>query len=98
MFVNGYLKFVQLVKSKYPTAIIALLSSPMVDGDKRISLQDCLAAVKKNIDALYPSAKPVALFFFNPMRPKGCSGHPSVEDHAILAEELIPFFKGLLHK
>jgi len=98
VFVDGYLKFVQLVKSKYPTATIALLSSPMVDGDKRISLQDCLAAVKKNIDALYPSSKPVALFFFNPMQPKGCSGHPSVEDHAILAEELIPFFKGLLQQ
>jgi len=59
-------------------------------------LQNCLAAVKTNIDALYPSDKKVALYFFKPMQARGCGGHPSVEDHAILASELLPFFKTLL--
>jgi hypothetical protein len=96
VFVSNYIKFVQLVKSKYPVARIALLSSPMLNGDRRISLQNCLAAVKKKIDSLYPSDEKVALYFFNPMQPRGCGGHPSVEDHATLAEELTPFFKSLL--
>ncbi len=96
VFVNNYTKFVQLVKSKYPRATIALLSSPMINGERRITLQNCLAAVKENIDALYPSDKKVALYFFKPMQARGCSGHPNVEDHAILAEELVPFFKTLL--
>jgi hypothetical protein len=96
VFVKDYTAFVQLVKSKYPTAQIALLSSPMINGDDRILLQNCLAAVKQNIDALYSSDKPVALYFFKPMHAGGCSGHPSVADHAILAQELIPFFNGLL--
>lgn len=96
IFVSNYIKFVQLVKSKYPNAQIALLSSPMINGDQRLTLQTCIGLIKANIDALYPSAKPVALFFFNPMRARGCTGHPNVEDHAILAEELIPFFKNLL--
>jgi hypothetical protein len=30
------------------------------------------------------------------MQAKGCTGHPSVEDHAVLANELLPFFKQLL--
>ena len=72
--------------------MIALLSSPMVNGERRITLQNCLTAVKENIDALYPSDKKVALYFFKPMEARGCSGHPNVEDHAILAEELAPFF------
>lgn len=96
VFVKGYIAFVQLVKSKYSRAQIALLSSPMVNGDNRILLQNCLTTVKENIDALYPQDKKVALFFFEPMQPHGCSGHPSVEDHAILAQELLPFFKELL--
>ncbi len=96
IFVNTYIKFVQLVKSKYPDATIALLSSPMVNGDRGITLQHCLTAVKKNIDALYPEDKPVIVFFFQPMNGRGCGGHPSVEDHAILAEALVPFFKSLL--
>jgi len=95
-FVKDYTAFVQLVKSKYPQATIALLSSPMVTGQERILLQNCLTAVKQNIDALYASGDKVALFFFEPMKAGGCSGHPSVEDHAILAQQLIPFFKSLL--
>jgi len=96
IFVSGYIKFVQLVKSKYITAQIALLSSAMVHNKDREKLQNCLLAVKKNIDTLYPNDKPVALYFFKPMQARGCTGHPNVEDHAILAEELTPFFKGLI--
>lgn len=95
-FVSAYIKFVQLVKLKYPGARIALLSSAIVGGSRMITLQNCLTAVKQNVDALNPSDKPVAVHFFKHMNAKGCTGHPSVEDHAILAEELIPFFKGLL--
>jgi len=87
---------VQLVKTKYPGAQIALLSSAMVRGNERVLLQNCLTAVKEKIDALYPAAKPVALYFFKSMQARGCSGHPNVEDHAILATELAPFFKKLL--
>ncbi|MBS1747248.1 MAG: GDSL family lipase [Bacteroidetes bacterium] len=96
LFVKNYIGFIQLVKSKYPAATIALLSSPMVNGSNKKLLQDCLTAIKKNIDALYPTDKPVALFFFKPMQPHGCNFHPSIEDHAVLAEELYPFFKKLL--
>jgi Carbohydrate esterase 2 N-terminal/GDSL-like Lipase/Acylhydrolase family len=96
IFVNNYIKFIRLVKSKYPGARIALLSSPMINGSRRILLQNCLKAVKSKTDFSFPGSKPVALFFFEPMQARGCGGHPSVEDHAILAQELIPFFKKLL--
>ena len=95
-FVTSYVKFVQLVKSKSPAAQIALLSSPMINGERRIVFQNCLSVVKKNIDALYPSDKPVAIYFSKPMTARGCSGHPSVEDHGLLADELTPFFRKLL--
>jgi len=95
-FVNHYIDFVQLVKSKYPSAQIALLSSPMVNGDNRQLLQNCLSAVKQHIDANHPADKPVALYFFNPMHAHGCAGHPNVEEHSILANELVPFFRKLL--
>jgi hypothetical protein len=95
-FVDNYIRFVQLLKSKYPKARIALLSSPMLNGGKKILLQHCLSAVKHKTDRHYPNDKPVALFFFKPMQARGCGGHPNVEDHAILAEELRPFFRQLL--
>lgn len=95
-FVTSYVQFVQLVKSKYPRARIALLSSPMISGKSRATLQNCLTAIKTKTDAAYPAAKPVVVYFFQPMTARGCSGHPNVEDHAILAKELAPFFENLL--
>ena len=96
VFVDTYIKFVRLVKSKYATARIVVLSSPMVYGSEALLLERCITAVKKKIDRLYPSGKRVAVFFFKPMEARGCGGHPSVEDHKILADELLPFFKRLL--
>ena len=95
-FVNDYVQFVQLVKSNYPAAQIALLSSPMMNGEARTLLQNCLTAVKATVDSAHPSAKPIAVFFFQPMLARGCSGHPNVEDHGIMAEQLIPFFRSML--
>lgn len=95
-FVSDFVKFVGLVKSKYQHAQIALLSSPMMKGDSRELLQRCLSRIKTQTDAAFPADKPVATFFFEPMDPHGCSGHPSVADHQILAEQLQPFFAGLL--
>lgn len=95
-YVGSYIKFVQTVKSKYPKAQIALLSSPMVNGRNREKLQNCLTAVKNYVDAVNPADKLVALHFFQPMKARGCSGHPSVDDHAIMAEELLPFFRKLV--
>ena len=100
-FVQHYIEFVLLVKSKYPKAQIALLSSGMLHDRKRALLQNCLMAVKEKIDALPVAtkpARPVAVYFFKPMQARGCTGHPNVEDHAILAKELIPFFKQLLNQ
>jgi hypothetical protein len=68
----------------------------MVNGRQRFLLQNCLIAVKEKVDALFAKDKPAALYFFEPMQTHGCTGHPSVEDHAILAKELIPFFKQLI--
>lgn len=96
VFVSTYIKFVQLVKSKYPSAQIVLLNSPTVYDSWGVLLQHCLGAVKKKIDALYPSGRRVAIYLFKPMKVRGCGGHPSVEDHAMMAEGLVPFLKGLL--
>ncbi|RYE35978.1 MAG: GDSL family lipase [Sphingobacteriaceae bacterium] len=96
IFISNYVRFIQLVKSKYPKARIALLSSPMVKGSARITLEKCINQIKKEIDSKYLADVPVATFFFKPMDVHGCDGHPSVHDHQILAEQLTPFFKMLL--
>ena len=95
-YVSSYLDFIKLVKAKYPQARLALLSSPMASGSNRLLLQRCLTAVQRQANAAYPAAKPVATYFFQPMTAHGCSGHPNVADHDILAKELEPLFQRLL--
>lgn len=95
-FVKKYIEFVKLVKSKYPSSKIILLSSPMINGEKRTVFQSCLNAVKENIDKQYPYDFPITIHFSTQMNPRGCTGHPNVEDHEIIAKELIPVFKSLL--
>jgi hypothetical protein len=97
-YVSTYIRFVSLVKSKYPQAKIVLLSSPMVGGDARVKFQNCLTAVKTSVNQGSPNDKPIDLFFFQPMQARGCTGHPSVEDHEMMANELRPFFESLLNK
>jgi lysophospholipase L1-like esterase len=95
-FIKNYLNFVKTVKSKYPKAQLVLLNSPMVSGRNNEVFVDCLNRVKGQTDAAYPTDKPVSIFLFKPMKASGCSGHPSVEEHQLLAEELEPFFNKLL--
>jgi len=95
-FVNRYVDFIKSIKSRYPSAKIALLSSPMVKGAQRKLLEASLLRIKQRIDSMYPRAYKVSTFFFQEMEPHGCSGHPSVEDHLILAEQLYPFYGKLL--
>ncbi|WP_051360027.1 SGNH/GDSL hydrolase family protein [Adhaeribacter aquaticus] len=97
-YVSTYINFVKMVKSKYPKAQIALLSSPMINGKNRTTFQNCLTAVKSGVDSVFPSEKPIALYFFKPMQARGCTGHPNVEDHGIMAKELEPFYKNLLQQ
>lgn len=95
-FVSEYINFVQHVKSKYPSAQVVLLNSPIVEGARNVLLENCLSTIKNKIDSLQPSGRRVALYFFKPRKGRGCTGHPNVEDHAAIADELFPFFQKLL--
>ncbi len=95
-FTAKYIAFVQQVKAHYPAAQIVLLDSPILKGEQKDTLVRCLSAVKTSIDVLYPLDLPVRIHLFTPMQARGCTGHPSVADHALLAEELLPFFKQCL--
>jgi hypothetical protein len=96
VFVDNYVAFVKLIKTKYPNTQIALISSPMVSGESGKILEKCLLQIKSRIDESYPADKRVKTFFFSPIVAHGCTGHPSVEDHLILAKQLIPFYESML--
>jgi lysophospholipase L1-like esterase len=97
-YISHYVDFIGTVYSHYPHTQIALLTSPMLNGEKSDLLFTCLKSVKEKTDQLYPAKSPVELFQFKPMVPKGCGYHPDIDDHKIMADELIPFFKRLVNQ
>jgi hypothetical protein len=73
------------------------LNSPMVSGERNVTLVKCL---KKVIQAFENDTthKPIVLFEFQPMSPKGCGSHPDIADHKVMADQLNLFFKKLLNE
>ncbi len=95
VYVNDYVRFVKKLHQRSPQAKIALLSSPMMTGERRTLLQNCISAVRQQLEPEMPGI--ISVYFFQPMRAKGCTGHPDVQDHEVMANELIPFFKKIIN-
>lgn len=96
-YVSNYIDFIKTVYKHAPKTRIVLLSSPMVSGEKNVTFIKCL---KKVIQAFENDTahKPIALFEFQPMTPKGCGYHPDIADDKVMADQLIPYFKKLLNE
>jgi lysophospholipase L1-like esterase len=96
-YVSNYIDFIKTVYKHAPNTRIILLSSPMVSGDKNVVFIKCL---KRVIQAFENDTthKPIALFEFQPMSPKGCGYHPDIKDDKVMADQLIPVFKKLLNE
>lgn len=96
-YVSNYINFIKMLYEHNPNVQIVITNSPMVAGERAIVFEDCLNKVK-NAFAEDKKHKPILIFKFKPMTPKGCSGHPDVADHKVLADEYAPFLKKLLNE
>ena len=96
IFISKYIQFIETLLSHFPEAQIALLNSPMVNGERNEIFVECLNKVKKHFDN--SQFKPFAIFEFEDLIPHGCNYHPDINDHMIMADQLFPFYSELLKK
>jgi len=96
-YVSNYINFIKMLYKHNPKAQIVITNSPMINGHNAIVFEDCLNKVKAAF-AEDKTHKSILIFKFKPMTPKGCSGHPDVADHKVLAQEYAPFLKKLLNE
>jgi lysophospholipase L1-like esterase len=95
-FVNNYIRFVKFIRNRYPHAQICCLSSPMLSPEKTSRLTEYLSVVTRFMrEAEHDDM--VHLFIFSRSYTRGCSGHPDEQDHRLMAEELLPFFKNIMN-
>lgn len=92
-FVKTYISFLNKITEWNPEAKIVITDSPMVTGERTV-LNSCLNIVKDKMKDNH--GKEIYLFTYTPMKARGCTGHPSVEDHTIMANELTPYLEQIL--
>ena len=91
-FKQNYIGFIKEIFKTYPETKIALLSSPMLGEEEGQKLVKILKEIKEELED-----QPIEVFEFEAMAPQGCSNHPSVDDHELMAEKLIPFYRKMLN-
>lgn len=93
-FTTAYIGFVDMIFSRYPNTKLALLTSPMISGEKGEQLLQSLKTVKENFDQNHK----IAIYQFDLMQPGGCTTHPDLDDHKQMAQALLPFYKNLINQ
>jgi lysophospholipase L1-like esterase len=90
-FCAAYVDFIKKIRSYYPKAQILCLSSPMANDKLRAVLKNYLRAIVSYVNK--QGDKKVDKFFFSRGFNNGCGGHPDLNDHVSIAEELAGFVK-----
>lgn len=85
-FCNNYISFLKTLRGYYPNAKILLLSSPMADARLREFLRNSLKSVLGTRKTAGDNK--LAMHVFEKSYTGGCDYHPSVEEHALIANEL----------
>lgn len=91
-FVNTYIQFVNHLHKLYPDAVICLINSPVFDGELRNKFESYLEAT---VNSIKQQTGYLKLYYISYQHKYdgGCSGHPSIDDHRKMADELLPYIK-----
>lgn len=92
-FTDAYIRFMKELDKRYPDAVFGLLTSPMLDTEQNRILSDCLYRVKDH----FGSSEVIEVFEFEERYISGCAGHPDLEEHQLMAQQLQPFYRSLLN-
>jgi hypothetical protein len=93
-FCSAYVSFIKTIRGHYPNADIICLTSPMADDY-------LLGYMKKYINGIVNQLNTegdnkVHKFFFSRSFNNGCGGHPDIDDHKLIADELTAYLQSEL--
>jgi len=94
-FKSQYHRFLSTVRNKYPKTQILILNSPVIDPHRNELLNQWLHELKEERAAKGDTK--LHVFEFAQQYSSGCTGHPSLEEHRLMAELLTPVIVKLLH-
>lgn len=87
-FVDAYVAFVQMLRTRFPRTPVVLATSPMLDGAARTQLHDHLAAVVSAVGD--PQVTSVEIAEQLAADGYGCDYHPDTTTQRKMADALVP--------
>ena len=93
VYCSTYIKMLSAMRQHYPKADIVCLSSPMADATLTAVLHRYLTGIVATMNA--HGDKKVSKYFFSRQYHNGCGGHPDIDDHKLIADELTAYIKQL---
>ncbi|MCL2597970.1 MAG: GDSL-type esterase/lipase family protein [Paludibacter sp.] len=95
-FVSNYVNFIKMLYIHNPNAQIVLLDSPMITGNKRVVLNQCLDKIKAAFIADKTHKEILIFHFSDKIIPNGCGYHPDIENDTQMKDEMLDFFRKLV--
>ena len=92
-FISTYVEFLERIRRNYTTSTIVCAAGPSTPGADWEKWQRYMHAV---VEQFGKQDRQIFYFEFSTFEPNGSDWHPNVEEHARMAEELIPFIKELM--
>lgn len=94
IFCKNYISFIKQLRNNYPKSYLVLLTSPMADKSLAGFMKAILTAIKNKVNA--EGDKRVTTYFFSKQYHNGCDGHPDLQDHLQIADELTLAIKKIM--
>jgi lysophospholipase L1-like esterase len=91
LFCGAYVKLIGAIRQHCPKAVIICLSSPMADKTLLPVLQRYINGIAAYVNA--NGDKKVYKYFFSKQYNNGCGGHPDLDQHRQIADELTTCIK-----
>ena len=92
-FCSAYVAFIGRLRTHYPEADIVCLNSPMANAELTAELKRYILGIERYMRD--SGDKKISHYFFSRSYNDGCGGHPSVEQHQLIAAQLAGYIKGL---
>ncbi|MDP9077610.1 MAG: GDSL-type esterase/lipase family protein [Bacteroidota bacterium] len=91
LYCSTYVKLISSLRMHYPKASIICLTSPMGDVTLTAVLKRFLTGITSYANS--QGDKNVYKYFFSRQYHNGCGGHPDIDEHKLIADELTAYIK-----
>lgn len=91
LFCGAYVNFIKKLRSVYPETSIICLGSPMADSALTVMLTHYITGITNYMNSA--GDKRVYRYFFKGRYHSGCGGHPDLDEHQLIADELTAYIK-----